>query len=578
MKVTIYINNKKILADSDKTVLQVARENNIEIDTLCFVKDCIGTQECGICRIEDLDSHTLIRACATLVKDGMRLNTASKLVQISKQQRVTELLNNHNFKCGTCKRVSNCEFLDLVKKTGAKITEKNSFDTEEFKIDDRSKSIVLDRSKCLKCGRCVSACKGKIGTGIMQFTQVDGKVIVGPENLRCFDDTNCLLCGQCINACPVGALSEKSHLDRVIDALNDSSKHVIIAMAPSIRTSLGELFKEEIGVDVTKKIYSALRSIGFKKVFDVNFAADTTIIEEGTELIERVKVGGPFPMFTSCCPGWIRLVENYKPEFIKNLSTTKSPQQIFGAASKNYYPAMEKIDPKSVFTISIMPCVAKKFESERDEMETHSLRDIDAVLTTRELAELIKKYKVDFSDLKPSEVDPMMGEYTGAGTIFGVTGGVMEAAIRSVKDILENSSYETIDFKEVRGFEGIKEASVTIAGTTYNIAVVSGGNNIFKFFNENLATKNNYHFVEFMACPGGCINGGGQPHIKASIKDRVDYKELRGDVLYSQDENAKLRKSHKNPAVLAMYENYISKEKDLHHHLFHTTYVNRRDK
>lgn len=576
MNVNIKINNKNILTDSNKTILQVAKENNIEIDTLCFLKDCSGTQECGICRVEDLNTNELLRACSTFVKDGMNINTTTKLVQVSKKERITELLNNHNFKCGSCKRLSNCEFLDLIKKSEAKKTKKENIFEKELYIDDRSKSIHLDRSKCLRCGRCVNTCKQKIGTNIIQLNNINNDILVGPENLRCFDDTNCLLCGQCIAACPVGALTETSHIERVLNALNDPHKHVIIAMAPSVRTALGELFEKELGFDATKKIYSALRKIGFKKVFDINFAADITIIEEGTELIERIKNNGPFPMFTSCCPGWIRLVEQFKPEYIKNLSSAKSPQQIFGAASKNYYPYIENLDPKSIFTVSIMPCVAKKFESERDEMNTNGIRDIDAVLTTRELADLIKTFKIDFNNLKDSEVDPMMGTYTGAGTIFGVTGGVMEAALRSVKDILENNSFDNIEYKEVRGFEGIKEATVKINNNEYNIAVVNGGANIFKFFDHNLLTNKNYHFVEFMVCPGGCINGGGQPHLKSFVKEKVDYKEIRGNVLYSQDKASTFRKSHKNPSVIFMYENYLNKDKNLHHSLFHTTYFNRK--
>ncbi|MGL5057573.1 MAG: [FeFe] hydrogenase, group A, partial [Fusobacteriaceae bacterium] len=441
----------------------------------------------------------------------MKINTASRLVQEAKKDRVVELLNEHNFSCGSCKRLSNCEFLELIKKTGAKKTELASCIQNTDSLDNRSKAISLDRSKCLRCGRCVTVCREKIGTSIIKLNKIDGKVLVGPEKLRCFDDTNCLLCGQCVASCPVGALTEISHTEKVIAALQNSEKHVVVGMAPSVRTALGELFGLKVGVDVTKKIYSALKLIGFKKIFDVNFAADITIVEEGTELIERVQNNGTFPMFTSCCPGWVRFIENYKPEYIKNLSTAKSPQQIFGAATKNYYPTAKNLDPKSIFTVSIMPCTAKKYESEREEMETHNIRDIDAVLTTRELADLIKKHNIDFNKLEDSEADSIMGEYTGAATLFGVTGGVMEAAIRSVKDILEGTSFENIEYTDVRGFEGIKETTVTIAGNDYNLAIVSGGANIFDFFDKNLVEKNNYHFVEFMVCPGGCINGGGQP-------------------------------------------------------------------
>ncbi|MGL5798290.1 MAG: [Fe-Fe] hydrogenase large subunit C-terminal domain-containing protein, partial [Cetobacterium sp.] len=414
--VNLSINNKSFLAESTKTILEVAKENNIDIDTLCFIKDCSETTECGICRVEDLNTKKLIKACTTKVEEGMRINTASRLVQEGKKERVIELLNDHNFKCGSCKRLSNCEFLELIKKTGAKKTEKVEIEESEFTLDNRSSSISVDRSKCLKCGRCVTVCRDKIGTNVMKFNAINHKLVVGPEELKCFDETSCLLCGQCVAACPVGALTEISHIERVTEALNSDEKHVVVGMAPSVRTALGELFGIEIGQDVTKKIYSALKKIGFKKIFDVNFAADITIVEEGTELIERINNNGTFPMFTSCCPGWVRFIENHKPEYIPNLSTAKSPQQIFGAATKNYYPAMNNIDSKSIFTVSIMPCIAKKSESEREEMETHNIRDIDAVLTTRELADLIKKHNIDFKNLENSEADSIMGEYTGAGT------------------------------------------------------------------------------------------------------------------------------------------------------------------
>ncbi|MGL5084475.1 MAG: [Fe-Fe] hydrogenase large subunit C-terminal domain-containing protein, partial [Clostridium sp.] len=315
MIVKFSINNKIFSCDSNKTILEVAKENNIEIDTLCFIKNCSGLGECGICRVENLNNNKLLKACSTKIEEGMKINTASRLVQEAKKNRVIELLNDHDFNCGSCSRILNCEFLELIKKTGAKRTETIPYLKTDRSLDKRSKAISLDRSKCLKCGRCVTICRDKIGTNIIKLNEIEDKIFVGPENLRCFDDTTCLLCGQCVVSCPVGALTEMSHIEKVEEALGDPNKHVVVGMAPSVRTALGELFGIELGEDVTKKIYSALKLIGFKKIFDVNFAADITIVEEGTELIERIKNKGTLPMFTSCCPGWIRLIENYKPEY-----------------------------------------------------------------------------------------------------------------------------------------------------------------------------------------------------------------------------------------------------------------------
>lgn len=570
----VIINGKKVRANKGESILDVAKNNGIEIPTLCFLKDCDNMGNCGVCLVEVAGEKNLVKACSYKVKDGDIINTANERVQTAVKHRVSEILNDHNLKCGKCKRLKNCELLKLAIKVNAKKT-KNFINDDEKYIDDRSKSIVIDRSKCIKCGRCVAACREKIGTEIMNFrTDNDNNLCVGPENLACFDETKCLLCGQCVAACPVGALSEKSHIDRVIDALNDDDKHVIVGIAPSVRTAIGESFGMGYGKDVTFKLYEALRKLGFNKVFDVNFAADVTIMEEGIELIERIKENGPFPMFTSCCPGWIRLVENYYPNLLNNISSAKSPQQIFGAASKSYYPHIEDIDPKKVFTVSVMPCTAKKFESDRVEMINDDIKNIDAVLTTRELADLIKKHNIDFKNLKGQDADPAMGEYTGAGTIFGATGGVMEAALRTAKDLIEGTSLENVDYKEVRGLDGIKEATVNIGGTDYKVAVVHGGKNLFDFIESGMMDKGNYHFIEVMACPGGCVNGGGQPHVNSLDRENIDIRKVRASVLYNQDATLSKRKSHKNNSVLKMYETYIGDpNKGKAHELFHVKYT-----
>ena len=551
----IIINDKTIEFDGDKTILDLARENGFDIPVLCELKDCGNKGQCGVCLVEQEGNDRLLRSCAIKAKDGMVIKTDSEKVIEARKERVAELLDEHEFKCGPCKRRDNCEFLKLVIKTKARahkpfiVSDKSEF------VDDRSKSIVLDRSKCVKCGRCVAACRTRTATNSIKFHRIDGQRLVGPEELKCFDDTNCLLCGQCIAACPVDALSEKSHIDRVEEALKDPEKHVIVAMAPAVRTSMGELFKMGYGQDVTGKLYTALRQLGFDKVFDINFGADMTIMEEATELVERIKNNGPFPMLTSCCPSWVREVENYFPELVGNLSTAKSPQQIFGAASKTYYPEVADIDPKNVFTVTVMPCTSKKYEADRPEMENNGIRNIDAVITARELARMIKAAKIDFAKLEDGEVDPAMGEYTGAGAIFGATGGVMEAALRTAKDFMENDNLENVDYEAVRGLAGIKEAEVEIAGKEYKLAVVNGAANVFELVKSG--KLNDYHFIEVMACPGGCVNGGGQPHVSAEDSDKMDIRAIRASVLYNQDKNLEKRKSHQNSALLKMYETYM---------------------
>lgn len=569
----ITINGNKVLASNEDNLIKVAKENGIDIPSLCFLEDCGSVGQCGVCLVEIEGQDDLVKACCVVPEEGMVINTNTERVQEAVKSRVTTLLDKHEFKCGPCKRRENCEFLKLVIKTRSKATKPFIVADKSEYVDDRSKSIVIDRTKCVTCGRCVAACKTKTGTESIKFIEVNGENIIGPDNLKCFDDTNCLLCGQCVAACPVDALSEKSHMGRVKDALADEKKHVIVAMAPSVRTAMGELFKMGYGVDVTGKTYTALRQLGFDKIFDINFGADMTIMEEATELIERIKTGGPFPMFTSCCPAWVRQVENYYPNLLENLSSAKSPQQIFGAASKTYYPTISDIDPKNVFTVTIMPCTAKKYEADRPEMENDGIRNIDAVITTRELAKMIKDEKIDFAKLEDSEADPAMGEYTGAGAIFGATGGVMEAALRSAKDFVEGKDLENIEYEQVRGLAGIKEATVEIGGDNYNVAVINGASSLFEFINSGKINDKKYHFIEVMACPGGCVNGGGQPHVNATDRLTMDIRSVRASVLYNQDKHLKKRKSHDNGALNKMYDTYMGKPgHGKAHELLHMSY------
>ncbi len=573
--ITISINDKKISVQENQTILEIANDNEIKIKTLCYLKGCANTNKCGTCLVEIEGEDRLVYSCSTIAKDNMVIRTDSDKVNEAIKDAVSKILNSHNFTCGKCKRRETCELLPLVVQTKARASKPFIVKDHDSYIDSRSKSIVIDRSRCIKCGRCVAVCKEKVGTNSILFHDINGEVIIGPQDLNCFDDTNCLLCGQCVNVCPVDALYEKSHIDRVKQALDDPEKHVIVAMAPSVRTSLGELFKMDYGIDVTHKIYTALRKIGFDKIFDINFGADLTIMEEANELANKIRnKDTDFPIFTSCCPAWVRLVENFYPELLSNLSSAKSPQQIFGAASKSYYPEIENIDPKKVFTVTIMPCTAKKYEADRSEMINNDIRNIDAVITTREFGMMLKELKIDFSSLEDGEMDEAMGLYSGAGAIFGVTGGVMEAALRSVKDILEGKYLEKIEYEDVRGFQGIKEATVEINNEKYNVAVVNGAGNFFKMKKEGLLEKRQYHFIEVMACNGGCINGGGQPRIPQDMREKIDFRSLRGKVLYNQDKNLKYRKSHQNPAIVKMYEKYMGEPgKGKAHELLHLKYI-----
>lgn len=570
---TVVINGIQIQTAENNTILKLAKDNNIDIPTLCFLNNCNNDiNKCEICTVE-VEGKGLVTACDTFIEDGMIINTNSDTVNEKIKSRISELLDMHEFKCGPCSRKENCELFKLVIKYKARASKPFLPKDKSEYVDFRSKSLTIDRTKCLLCGRCVNACKINTGTSAIKFINKGDKTIIGSEDEKCFDDTNCLLCGQCILACPVAALVEKPHIDRVKDALNDPEKHVIVAMAPAVRASMGELFNMGFGVDVTGKLYTALRQLGFDKIFDINFGADMTIMEEATELVQRIKNNGPFPMFTSCCPGWVRQAENYYPELLDNLSSAKSPQQIFGVASKTYYPAITGLDPKNVVTVTVMPCTSKKFEADRPQMENNGIRDIDAVITTRELAKMIKDAKIPFAKLEDGEVDPAMGEYSGAGAIFGATGGVMEAALRSAKDFAEGAELEDIEYKQVRGLEGIKEAEVELAGEKYNVAVINGASNLFKFMESGKMKEKQYHFIEVMACHGGCVNGGGQPHINPKDIEKVDFKKVRASVLYNQDAHLIKRKSHTNTALIKMYEDYMGKPGEgLAHKILHFKY------
>ncbi|KGM96098.1 ferredoxin [Clostridium novyi A str. 4552] len=576
-KITISIDNNLIQTDDNLTILDIAKQHDIFIPTLCYIKDPLNLGKCNICQVEITynNKSEIKRACCTRPKDGMKISTCSEKVNSAIRNRLSEILSEHEFKCFKCPRKSDCELLKVVMKykVGPKIRYDIENNTKTNYLDTRSKSITINRHKCIKCGRCAITCKNKTNTQALLFKMIDGSFKVKTIDNKCLDDTNCLLCGQCVNICPVAALSETPHINKVLEALNNPKKHVIVAIAPSVRASIGEAFNMGYGTDVTGKLYTALRQLGFDKIFDLNFGADLTIVEEANELVERIKNNGPYPMFTSCCPAWVRQAENYFKELLPNLSSTKSPQQILGAASKTYYPKLINLDPKDIFTVTVMPCTAKKFESQRDGMDIKGINSIDAVLTARELVKIIKDNKIDFPNLEDGVQDPAMGEYSGAGALFGTTGGVMEAALRTAKELLENKSLDNIEYREVRGFKGIKETTVTINNKEYNIAVLNGSSNVFKFMNSDMINKKQYHFIEVMSCEGGCINGGGHPHVTSSKRETVDYKKLRASVLYNKDLNLPKRKSHENTAIIKMYDNFIGKPGNhLAHEIFHFSY------
>ena len=508
----------------------------------------------------------------------MEITISSPKAVEARRASVELLLSNHNQNCQQCDKNGHCELLHVAKITGAR---ENKFrgDKTETTLDEVNPSIVRDTSKCILCGRCIARCENAHGKGILGFENRGFKTIVSPAENRTMSDSPCILCGQCTTVCPTGALMEKSEIDKV-DAAIAAGKHVVVQTAPAVRAALGEEFGMPIGTPVTGKMVAALKRLGFSKVYDTNFGADLTIMEEGAELLGRLKNGGVLPMITSCSPGWINYAEYNYSDLLPHLSSCKSPHQMQGAIIKSYYAQQKGIDPKDIFTVSIMPCTAKKFEKERSVMEVDGIRDVDAVLTTRELAKMIKRSGIRFDKLPDEEYDQdIMGDYTGAGVIFGVTGGVMEAALRTVYFVLTGKESEPIEFTAVRGLEGLREASIDINGTIVNVAIANGMKNAKVLLDEIREGKSKYQFIEIMGCPGGCINGGGQPLVRPCFLPNEDddildtYRQKRANALYSEDERQVLRQSHNNPQIKELSEKFLG-EPNSHkaHELLHTTY------
>ena len=574
--VNLTIDGKAVCVPEGTTVLEAAKTVNINIPTLCYLKDINKIGACRVCIVEIKGARALQAACVYPVAEGLEVLTNSPKVRRARKATVELILSDHNRKCLTCVRNRNCELQTLADDLG--ITEiRYEGAQREVTIDDLSPSIVRDNSKCILCRRCVSVCKNVQTVSAIDAAYRGIETRIGSAFDMSLADTPCVNCGQCIAACPVGALYEKDATTAVWNALADEDTHVVIQAAPAVRAALGEEFGMPIGTCVTGKMAAAMRRLGFDEVLDTDFSADLTIMEEGTELLSRIQNGGTLPLITSCSPGWVKFCEHFFPEFIPNLSSCKSPHQMFGAVVKSYYAEKKGIDPKKIFTVSVMPCTAKKFECGRDEMEVDGLRDVDAVITTRELAKMIKTAGIDFAKLEDEGFDDIFDIGSGAGVIFGATGGVMEAALRTVKEIVENKPLDSIDFEAVRGTEGIKTATVKVGDTDVNVAVANGLGNARKLLDDIKAGKANYHFIEIMGCPCGCVTGGGQPIVDSKTQAEVDVKALRAKALYTEDTVLAVRKSHENPAIKKIYDEYFEKPgSHKAHELLHTHYQARK--
>ncbi len=569
--INIQVNGNQIQAKEGETILSALKRAGIKVPTLCHYEGLPPTGACRMCVVEIEGFRTLVPSCSQPVAEGMKIQTHSQRAIQSRKMIVELLLANHPDDCLYCARNGNCELQNLSEELGVRQRRYAGGKKNIYHVDLSSPSIVRDPAKCILCGKCVRVCEEVQGVSSIDFVGRGSKTHVGTAFNKGLNVSSCINCGQCIMVCPTGALTEQTHIKQVKEALEDKSKVVVIQHAPSISVSLAEEFGVKPGVDVNATMVTALRMLGFKYVFDTSFTADLTIMEEASELVHRIKNGGALPMMTSCSPGWIKYVEEFYPDFIPHLSTCKSPQAMLGALIKSYWAEKMNIDPKNIFSVTVMPCTAKKFEAGRPELSQNDLPDIDAVLTTRELAQFIKMHGLDLGSLEPDSADNPFGTRSTAGKLFGASGGVMEAAIRTAHNLITGEDMKEIKLKDLRGFKGIKEATVKIGELEVNVAVVSGLGNARKVVEDIRAGRKNYHFVEVMTCPGGCIAGGGQP-----LNSDPEAIKARMKVLYDMDRDEHLRQSHDNPAIKKLYEEYLGEPLGHRsHELLHTSYGKR---
>lgn len=584
-KITIYIENIPYQVEPGQTILEAAKKCGYEIPTLCSYKDgkC-SLASCRVCLVSVEGARGLVPSCAYPISDGMKISISNPKAIEARRTSVELLLSNHYFDCKSCQKEGKCELLQVANQVGARAEQFIGTKTKTTK-DVLASGIIRDTSKCVLCGRCIEVCKEFQGISILGFEDRGFNTIVSPVENRSFSKVPCLQCGQCTLVCPTGALMEHSSIDELDKAMREK-KYVIIQTAPAVRAAIGEEFGDKIGTTSTGKMVAALHRLGFYRVFDVNFGADLTIMEEANELVERIKEGKKGPMITSCSPGWVNYIEYYYPELLPHLSTCKSPHTMMGAIIKSYYAQKHEIDPKDICVVSVMPCTAKKYEITRDGEAVDGNSDVDIVLTTREIAKVIKRSGINWKMLPNEEFDnDLIGDYSGAGVIFGVTGGVMEAAIRSAHYFITGKELEPVEFKPVRGLKGIKEASAKINDLNLNFAVASGMTNAKILLEEIENGTSKYDFIEIMGCPGGCINGGGQPYVNPKFlpneeQDILDkYRELRASVLYREDEGRPIRRSHLNPDIIKLYDEFLGeKGGEKAHKYLHTFYNNKRDK